>query len=140
LAPAVAEAPAPAVAEAPAPAVAEAPAPAVAEAPAPAVAEEKPAAAEEAAPAEVAKEEAAPVGDEGFKGLDAPNGEADDLKKITGVGPVLEKKLNELGIFHFSQIAAFTSSEIAQVDEVLNFKGRIERDGWLDQAEELAKG
>lgn len=68
------------------------------------------------------------------KFLDKPQGKADDLKKISGVGPVLEKKLNGLGIYHFSQIAGFSKQEIQQVDEVLNFKGRIERDNWLDQA------
>lgn len=75
-----------------------------------------------------------------LKFLDAPQGTADDLKKISGVGPVLEGKLNSLGIYHYSQIAAFTAEEIAQVDEVLNFKGRIERDNWLEQAAKLAAG
>ncbi len=70
----------------------------------------------------------------------APEGAADDLKKISGVGPVLEKKLKALGITSFAQIAAFTPEDIARVDEVLNFKGRIERDGWLDQAAAFAKG
>ena len=74
---------------------------------------------------------------EAFKGLDAPNGEADDLKKISGVGPVLEKKLNDMGIYHYSQIAAFSPEEIAKVDTELNFKGRIERDDWLTQAKTL---
>ena len=74
---------------------------------------------------------------EAFKGLDAPNGEADDLKKISGVGPVLEKKLNDMGIYHYNQIAAFTPKEIAKVDTELNFKGRIERDEWLSQAKTL---
>jgi large subunit ribosomal protein L21 len=68
------------------------------------------------------------------KFLDAPEGNADDLKKISGVGPVLEKKLNALGIYHFSQIEAFTTEEIQQIDGALNFKGRIDRDNWLEQA------
>lgn len=72
--------------------------------------------------------------------LDGPNGTADDLKKISGVGPVLEKKLNALGIYHFSQIAAFTDEEIEQVDDALSFKGRITRDDWLGQAKILADG
>ncbi len=70
----------------------------------------------------------------------APAGEPDDLKKISGVGPVLEKKLNALGITKYAQIAAFTADEIAKVDEVLNFKGRIERDDWLSQAKTLDEG
>jgi len=69
----------------------------------------------------------------------APEGEPDDLKKISGVGPAIEKKLNALGITKYEQIAKFKKADIEQVDEVLNFKGRIERDGWLDQAKELAK-
>ncbi len=72
--------------------------------------------------------------------LSAPNGEPDDLKKISGVGPVLEKKLHALGIFHFSQIAAFTADDVAKVDEVLNFKGRIDREEWIVQARALAAG
>lgn len=73
-----------------------------------------------------------------IKFLDEPNGEPDDLQKISGVGPVLERKLNGMGIFHYRQIAAFTPEQIEQVDDALNFKGRIERDNWLQQAAELA--
>lgn len=69
----------------------------------------------------------------------APEGEPDDLKLISGVGPVLEKKLHGLGITKFAQVAAFTADDIAKVDDALSFKGRIERDNWLDQAAELAK-
>ncbi len=68
------------------------------------------------------------------------DGNADDLKLISGVGPVLEGKLNDLGIYNFSQIAAFTKDEIAMVDERLSFKGRIEREDWLGQAKKLAEG
>lgn len=73
----------------------------------------------------------------GFKGLSAPEGDADDLKKIDGVGPVIEKKLNELGIFHFKQIAALTKEQADAIDEAIAFKGRIERDDWLGQAKKL---
>ena len=69
----------------------------------------------------------------------AQDGEPDDLKLISGVGPVLEKKLHGLGITKFAQVAAFTADDIAKVDDALSFKGRIERDNWLDQAAELAK-
>ena len=65
---------------------------------------------------------------------------ADDLKKLSGVGPALEKKLHEAGITTFAQIAAWTESDIAAIDEQLSFKGRIEREGWVDQAKELSKG
>ena len=74
------------------------------------------------------------------KFLDAPNGEADDLKKILGIGPVLEEKLNEMGIFHYSQIAEFSDADIANVNAHLNFPGRIERDEWIPQAKELMSG
>lgn len=76
---------------------------------------------------------------DGFKKLKKPDGEADDLKKISGVGPVLEKKLNEFGIYHYSQIAGLKKAEIAEIDDALSFKGRIEKDDWLTQAKALQK-
>ncbi len=74
--------------------------------------------------------------------LDAPrDGKADDLKRITGVGPALEKILNDLGIWHFDQIAAWSDAEVAWVDaNLLRFKGRASRDGWVEQARILAEG
>jgi large subunit ribosomal protein L21 len=69
----------------------------------------------------------------------APAGDADDLKKISGVGPALEKKLNDLGITTFEQVANFTADEIEKVDDALSFKGRIERDDWVGQAKALAE-
>ena len=69
-----------------------------------------------------------------------PDGDADDLKVISGVGPVLEKKLNDLGIYTYAQVAAFTKDDIENVDNALSFKGRIERDDWLAQAKKLAEG
>ncbi len=71
--------------------------------------------------------------------IDAPDGPADDLKKISGVGPKLEQTLNDLGIWHYEQVAKFTKKDIAWVDERLRFKGRIERDDWVGQAKALAK-
>lgn len=64
---------------------------------------------------------------------------ADDLKQLSGVGPALEKKLHAAGVTSFAQIAAWTEADIAEFDEKLSFKGRIEREGWVDQAKELAK-
>lgn len=64
----------------------------------------------------------------------------DDLKQLSGVGPALEKKLHEAGVTTFEQIAAWTEADIADMDEKLSFKGRIEREGWVDQAKELVKG
>ncbi len=65
---------------------------------------------------------------------------ADDLKLISGVGPKLEGTLNELGFWHFDQVAKWGPSEIAWVDSRLKFKGRIERDDWMAQAKILAEG
>ncbi|RFP89739.1 NADH-quinone oxidoreductase subunit E [Rhodobacteraceae bacterium 63075] len=65
---------------------------------------------------------------------------ADDLKLISGVGPKLEQTLNELGFWHFDQIAEWGLEEIAWVDNRLRFKGRIERDDWMSQAKTLAEG
>lgn len=70
--------------------------------------------------------------------LSAPRGEADDLKRIKGVGPKLEAALNDMGIYHFDQIAAWSPEDVAWVDDRLNFKGRIERDGWIAQARKLS--
>ncbi len=70
----------------------------------------------------------------------APEGEADDLKMISGVGPVLEKKLNNFGVTRFSQIAGFSRKDIDALDDALSFKGRIDRDQWVKQADALSKG
>ncbi|MCF6303830.1 MAG: NADH-quinone oxidoreductase subunit NuoE [Rhodobacteraceae bacterium] len=68
------------------------------------------------------------------------DGGADDLKKISGVGPKLEKELNGAGVFHFDQIANWSAKEIAWADEnLVSFKGRITRDEWVKQAKELMK-
>jgi large subunit ribosomal protein L21 len=64
----------------------------------------------------------------------------DDLKKLSGVGPALEKKLHEAGVTSFAQIAAWGADDIAAMDEKLSFKGRIEREGWVEQAKTLAQG
>ncbi|MCL3882571.1 50S ribosomal protein L21 [Marivita sp. GX14005] len=65
-------------------------------------------------------------------------GAKDDLKKLSGVGPALEKKLNDAGITSFAQIAAWTEADIEEFGEKLSFKGRIEREGWIEQAKDLA--
>jgi NADH-quinone oxidoreductase subunit E len=66
---------------------------------------------------------------------------ADDLKAIKGVGPGLEKLLNEMGVWHYDQIANWSADEIAWVDDnLLRFKGRVSRDKWPEQAKILANG
>ncbi len=70
----------------------------------------------------------------------AEAGAADDLKELSGVGPALEKKLHAAGVTTFAQIAAWTEADVADMDEKLSFKGRIEREGWIAQAQEKTKG
>ncbi len=72
--------------------------------------------------------------------LSGPRGTADDLKRISGVGPKLEGVLNELGFWHFWQIAQWGPEEVAWVDSRLKFKGRIERDNWIAQARAFSEG
>jgi large subunit ribosomal protein L21 len=98
------------------------------------------AAAPKAAPKSAPKAEASAVPGEKPANLlsEARGGQADDLKKISGVGPKLEALLHENGVFHFDQVAAWTPAEIAYMDDKLSFKGRIERDGWIAQAAQFA--
>lgn len=70
----------------------------------------------------------------------ARNGKADDLKRIKGIGPVNEGKLNALGVFHFDQIAAWSRQEIRWVGAYLSFPGRIDREDWTGQAGPLSRG
>ena len=65
---------------------------------------------------------------------------ADDLQRISGVGPKNEKILHSLGFFHFDQIAAWTATEVNWVDDHLRFGGRIKREEWIRQARLLAEG
>ena len=66
-------------------------------------------------------------------------GKPDNLKKISGVGPVLEKRLHEAGIYFFWQVAALKEEQITELEEEMSFPGRITRDEWIKQAEEFAK-
>ncbi len=94
----------------------------------------------EAKPAK-AKAEAKPAAKPAKKAAAKPAATgADDLKKLSGVGPALEKKLHEAGVTTFAQIAGWSADDIADMDGKLSFKGRIEREGWVEQAKELAKG
>ncbi|QFS82174.1 NADH dehydrogenase subunit E [Roseivivax sp. THAF40] len=74
--------------------------------------------------------------------LDGPrDGGADNLKEIKGVGPKLEIMLNEMGFYHFDQIANWTAAEVNWVNQNLTgFKGRVTRDEWVSQAKILASG
>ncbi len=73
--------------------------------------------------------------DRGFEALPGPRGVADDLKKLTGVSPAIEKKLNDLGIFHYWQIAELSAEAAHNVGEEVGLPGRV--DGWIAKAKEL---
>jgi small subunit ribosomal protein S2 len=66
-----------------------------------------------------------------------PEGAADDLKKIIGVGPVLEAKLKDLGVRKLDQIANLSDEDVEKIDQALNMKGRVVRDDWVGQAKTL---
>lgn len=74
-----------------------------------------------------------------FQQRSAP-GQIDDLKRIRGVGVLIEKRLNSLGITGYEQIANWTADDIARFSQQLDFKGRIERENWVEQARILATG
>ncbi len=66
---------------------------------------------------------------------------ADDLKRIKGIGPALEKMCNGLGIYHYDQIAGWSMAELAWIDSHLEgFTGRASRDNWIEQAKLLDAG
>ena len=79
----------------------------------------------------------------GHHGIPTPfqyrrDGVGDALTQITGIGPKLQAALYAVGIFHFDQIAGWTGEEVAWADEnVVNFKGRASRDGWVAKASAL---
>ena len=85
------------------------------------------------APAKAAPKKAAPK-----KAAKATDG--DDLSNISGVGPVIVKKLHAEGITTFAQVAAWTDADVEAIEEKLSFKGRVGREDWIAQAKELAKG
>ena len=70
----------------------------------------------------------------------APVAEVDDLKRIRGIGVLIEKKLNSLGVTHYEQVANWTGADIERISNILDFKGRIERENWIEQARILATG
>jgi NADH-quinone oxidoreductase subunit E len=96
--------------------------------------------------AAVAAPKATSDGEVAFAEADRPEalagprgGQADDLKRIKGVGPKIERLLNDLGVYHYDQVAAWTDATVAWVDDHLKFRGRIGREAWIAQAKTLAK-
>jgi len=94
------------------------------------------------------KAKTAPRGPHGEEGeprpilLEGPReGKADDLQRIKGVGAKLEEALNRLGVYHYDQIASWTPENLRFVEANLGaFKGRAQRDNWIEQARVLAQG
>ncbi len=74
-----------------------------------------------------------------FRGIDAPRGLADDLKRVQGISPRIEQRLNDLGVYHFWQLADLSADDVASLDKALSLKGRIQRDNWGPQAKKLAE-
>ena len=97
----------------------------------------KPAAKKAAAKAEAPKAEAKKAAP---KKAAAKSSDGDDLSTISGVGPVIVKKLHAEGVTTFAQIAAWTDADVEAIEEKLSFKGRVGREDWIAQAKELAKG
>lgn len=90
------------------------------------------------------KEEEAKSGKSDAPALAIAGGKApetfDDLKRIRGIGVLIEKRLNALGIGGYEQIANWTAADIGKISDMLDFKGRIERENWVEQARILASG
>jgi predicted flap endonuclease-1-like 5' DNA nuclease len=113
------------------------PAPALAPEPQPA-----PAPAQDSAPPARDISHLRSVRSEALRGQATPrrSGTIDDLKRIRGVGVLIEKKLNSLGVTSYEQVANWTGADIERVSQILDFKGRIERENWIEQARILATG
>jgi len=71
----------------------------------------------------------------GYEVLPGPRGVADDLKKLTGVSPAIEKQINDLGIFHYWQIADLKPEAAQSIGDEVGLPGRV--DGWVTQAKAL---
>src|SRR5205807_10612693 len=84
----------------------------------------------------IAEELPAPAEGPGYEVLSGPRGVADDLKKLAHVSPTIEKKLNDLGIFHYWQIAGLGSEPARKIGEEMGLPGRME--GWVAQAKQLS--
>lgn len=74
------------------------------------------------------------------QGVGAKSAQVDDLKRVRGVGVLIEKKLNSMGVTSYQQIANWSAADIDRVSQVLDFRGRIERENWVEQARILSAG
>jgi small subunit ribosomal protein S2 len=80
-------------------------------------------------------EELPPEQPTGFQPLAGPRGVADDLKKLPGVSGAVEKQLNDLGVFHYSQLAELNEADAAKIGEEVGLPGRIQ--SWIAKAKEF---
>lgn len=81
-----------------------------------------------------------PATGQGRIGASARSADPDDLKRIRGIGVLIEKKLNALGIYAYDDIANWTAADIERISDALDFRGRIERENWIEQARILSSG
>jgi small subunit ribosomal protein S2 len=81
--------------------------------------------------------EGLPAGRSKFRGIDEPRGDADDLKRIVGINGKLEQRLNDVGVFHYWQIADLDAENATLLDRTLRLKGQVDREKWIDQAKKL---
>jgi small subunit ribosomal protein S2 len=95
--------------------------------------------ASEAPPAEALPETEKAAGPVAFRGIEAPRGDADDLKNITGITVKIEQRLNDAGVFHYWQIADLDPEQLAALEAQLKLQGQIEKDGWVAQAKKLVE-
>ena len=93
----------------------------------------------EAPPAEGLPEAEKTAAPAAFRGIEAPRGDADDLKNISGVTVKIEQRLNDAGVFHYWQIADLDPEQLAALDAQLKLQGQIEKDDWVGQAKKLVE-
>jgi small subunit ribosomal protein S2 len=74
-----------------------------------------------------------------FKGIEAPRGESDDLKRLPNVDSKLEQRLNDLGVYHFWQIADLEPEMAEALDRSLKLRGRVTAEGWVAAAKKLVE-
>ncbi len=72
-----------------------------------------------------------------FKGFKRPKGSPDDLTRIATIGKDMETQLKKFNVLRYDQIAAFSDDDIANLDDILQLNGRIEKEDWLGQARNL---
>lgn len=95
--------------------------------------------ASEAPPDEAPPEAEKPTAPTGFRGIETPRGDADDLKNITGVTVKIAQRLNDAGVFHYWQIADLDLEQMALLDTQLKLQGQIQKDDWVGQAKKLVE-